>query len=240
MGLFLLDTRFTISTETRSTTNSVILNALQHASILPSIRKLLKNWFLRVRGAWSGLDPWPRFGISRKKDVSSLSGYQPNSCACEEHARSARNAGSRFGVCPGVFSAPMLANLASVGEWVWTTLKRNASAAANDFYRTDMRKYDFAPVYVLDVTEETPGPVYNLSVEGEPEFFANGILVHNCDSARYGLKSRLASARTPIEQRVAERISAVDPTSRAIWTQKYAAEERRGARAPLLPMRHGR
>lgn len=23
-------------------------------------------------------------------------------------------------------------------------------------------------------------PVYNLSVEGEPEFFANGILVHNC------------------------------------------------------------
>jgi hypothetical protein len=60
------------------------------------------------------------------------------------------------------------------------------------------------------------------------------------DSARYGLKSRLASARAPIEQRVAERISAVDPTSRAIWTQKYVAEERRGTRAPLLPMRHGR
>ncbi len=60
------------------------------------------------------------------------------------------------------------------------------------------------------------------------------------DSARYGLKSRLASARAPIEQRVAERISAVDPTSRAIWTQKYAAEERRGTRAPLLPLRHGR
>jgi hypothetical protein len=60
------------------------------------------------------------------------------------------------------------------------------------------------------------------------------------DSARYGLKSRLASARAPIEQRVAERVSAVDPTSRAIWTQKYLAEERRGARAPLLPQRHGR
>jgi len=59
------------------------------------------------------------------------------------------------------------------------------------------------------------------------------------DSARYGLKSRLASARAPIEQRVAERISAVDPTSRAIWTQKYGAEER-GMRSPLLPLRHGR
>ena len=60
------------------------------------------------------------------------------------------------------------------------------------------------------------------------------------DSARYGLKSRLASARAPIEQRVAERISAVDPTSRAIWTQKYGAEECRGMRSPLLPLRHGR
>lgn len=28
-------------------------------------------------------------------------------------------------------------------------------------------------------------PVYNLTVNSSPEYFANGILVHNCDSARY-------------------------------------------------------
>lgn len=28
-------------------------------------------------------------------------------------------------------------------------------------------------------------PVYNLTIDGEHEFFANGILVHNCDAARY-------------------------------------------------------
>ena len=28
-------------------------------------------------------------------------------------------------------------------------------------------------------------PVYNLTVEGEPEYFANGVLVHNCDSSGY-------------------------------------------------------
>jgi hypothetical protein len=28
-------------------------------------------------------------------------------------------------------------------------------------------------------------PVYNLTVEGEHEFFANGILVSNCDGAEY-------------------------------------------------------
>ena len=52
------------------------------------------------------------------------------------------------------------------------------------------------------------------------------------DSARYGLKSRLASARPPIEARVAERISATDPTSRHIWSEKFAAEERRAAQPP--------
>jgi hypothetical protein len=57
------------------------------------------------------------------------------------------------------------------------------------------------------------------------------------DSARYGLKSRLASARPPIEARVAERISATDPTSRHIWSEKFAAEERRAAQPPKFGRR---
>ncbi|PYU28664.1 MAG: hypothetical protein DMG31_19495 [Acidobacteria bacterium] len=57
------------------------------------------------------------------------------------------------------------------------------------------------------------------------------------DSARYGLKSRLGPGRAPIEQRVAERISTADLTSRHIWTEKFLAEERRAGRAPKLPFR---
>ncbi len=60
------------------------------------------------------------------------------------------------------------------------------------------------------------------------------------DSARYGLKSRLSPGRAPIEQRVAERVSASDPTSRHIWTQKFEGEERRAARGKLLPRRWSR
>ncbi len=47
------------------------------------------------------------------------------------------------------------------------------------------------------------------------------------DAARYGLKSRLQPGRPPLEQRIAERITATDPTSRAIQMQKVLAEERR-------------
>jgi hypothetical protein len=42
-------------------------------------------------------------------------------------------------------------------------------------------------VFVVSVTAaNNPEPVYNLTVDNPVgEYFANGILVHNCDSARY-------------------------------------------------------
>lgn len=43
---------------------------------------------------------------------------------------------------------------------------------------------NIAPVYVLSVIPEAlPTAVFNLTVEGEPEYYANGVLVHNCDAA---------------------------------------------------------
>lgn len=34
-----------------------------------------------------------------------------------------------------------------------------------------------------------PVPVWNLSVADCPEYFAAGVLVHNCDSLRYGIRT---------------------------------------------------
>lgn len=43
--------------------------------------------------------------------------------------------------------------------------------------------------------------VYNLTVEGVPEFFANGILVHNCDAARYSYADLTHFlARVPVDK----------------------------------------
>ena len=44
--------------------------------------------------------------------------------------------------------------------------------------------------YVLDAKPTGRiEPVYNLTVEGQPEFYANGVLVHNCmDARRYVLR----------------------------------------------------
>ena len=40
-------------------------------------------------------------------------------------------------------------------------------------------------------------PVYNLRVQGSPEFFANGILVHNCD-ALSGAFNAILMLRGPV------------------------------------------
>ncbi len=60
------------------------------------------------------------------------------------------------------------------------------------------------------------------------------------DAARYGLKSRLSPARTPLAVRLAERITATDPTSRAIRIRQMMEEERRRSRpSPIFRPRWG-
>src|SRR5258705_438117 len=56
------------------------------------------------------------------------------------------------------------------------------------------------------------------------------------DAARYGLKSALEPGRAPADVVAAERVTAVDPTSRAIWLKKISAEESRRV-APAVTRR---
>lgn len=65
-----------------------------------------------------------------------------------------------------------------------TTLNIRANNAAQRLWQTSMTSGDFAPVHVVSVhVESQKQAVYNLSVDEVPEYYANGVLVHNC---RYG------------------------------------------------------
>ena len=58
-------------------------------------------------------------------------------------------------------------------------------------------------------------PVYDLTILDQPEFFANGILVHNSmDAIRYNLYTRRPSSTKPYK---AEQVkAALDPTVTAL------------------------
>jgi len=71
--------------------------------------------------------------------------------------------------------------------------------------------------------------VYNLSVEGEHEYFANGILVHNCsDSALYSWRAALNYA-TP-----AAKVAPVRDDERDVESW-WDGEEKRLAKADRVP-----
>jgi PBSX family phage terminase large subunit len=61
----------------------------------------------------------------------------------------------------------------------------SACAAVTPSRSTGMPESGAAPVHVLSVTAFGSAPVYNLTVSDQPEYFAGGVLVHNCDAARY-------------------------------------------------------
>lgn len=48
---------------------------------------------------------------------------------------------------------------------------------------------------MLSVSVAGTAPVYNLTVSGVPEYYASGVLVHNCDATRY-----LVVDRDPIKR----------------------------------------
>lgn len=67
------------------------------------------------------------------------------------------------------------------------TKSENVNCAKKNIHVVNTENSHFALVNVQEITggEERIKEVYDLEVEGEHEYFANGILFHNCDAIRY-------------------------------------------------------
>jgi hypothetical protein len=109
---------------------------------------------------------------------------------------------------------------------VWTTSSLDASFAENLFALADSMGCGHAAgdaVRLLGYRMAGFADVYDLEVEDAHEFFANGILVHNC--LRYGLKSMLAPGKKPIQ--VEAREAWQEMTERSLSHTEKAIQMRR-------------
>jgi hypothetical protein len=93
----------------------------------------------------------------------------------------------------GTPTSPFRRGFAATGAGVrrgenagWMTSSEHAANAPQCSCAASTSHPRLAPVRVLTKSLGKPEKVYNLTVEGCPEYFANGILVHNCDVARFG------------------------------------------------------
>lgn len=144
---------------------------------------------------WRALDRWLLHGIGRKKVSGGLEKSRFRTCMLAGQLKSsianAVGPNMKPKMAPSLSFVPINANQNSGETLEPTTLLESASIAEKNFRSTSMTR----PVFVLYRALENNGSknkriqaVYNLTVEDRPEFFANGVLVHNClDALRYGL-----------------------------------------------------
>lgn len=125
-----------------------------------------------------------RHGIHVRLDRTSVSSAKrPTRLATPETRGFARiDASQRGGARP--------ASMMSIGAAF--TARRVFESAS-----TPVRSAAPARVLSVDVLPERR-PVYNLTVDEVPEFFANGVLVHNCDATRYVVAYRDLATRVGV------------------------------------------
>lgn len=91
-------------------------------------------------------------------------------------------------------------------NYAWMMLKEFARSVVSRLNAIATKRRFAVPVHVVRVTDGGIADVYNLMVEGQPEYFANGILVHNC---RYGIYSYIDAQGKPSELRIQDRMKKI-------------------------------
>lgn len=183
-GRFQRNTTFTTKTETRRTMTSQILRQFQRSITYRSTAKKDRS----ISNTWNEYARWPQSGMGLKKvsngigntrksqfsnDLRLLKHWLVNNAASLLSLRLSQPSFALTSASPnGVETADL------------TTSRIPANTVARSLSQTGTTSGDSAPVHVVSVhTEAQRQTVYNLSVEEHPEYFANGVLVHNC---RYG------------------------------------------------------
>lgn len=123
-----------------------------------------------------------------------------------------------------------------------STLSRNLVPCAEPCLDpTSTTKINTVPVVVLGLSPVRNASVYNLSVDDAEEYYANGVLVHNCRYLLIGHRDE--PVQEPFEsyqERELDRVVALHPEYTAadlVWTQRHIeakwAERRRGVGQPF-------
>jgi hypothetical protein len=213
MALSQRDFISTMLTGTRSIMTSLISNASRLVSICPCT--LVSGAQQRQgKSTCQVFGNLPQNGINPKQAGSGTGQTQRNAALVNGGRLKypATTAAKSFYVVDRTNLTTALApvNNVLVGLVAWITSKRLAFNAGSLSFPTRTTRLNAAlksvalkdpgiRAHVLRVTPSGKADVYNLTVDTVPEFFANGVLVHNCaDTLRMGLHTRPKSTEAPL------------------------------------------
>lgn len=179
------------------------------SSIIPSTQELRK-----VARGFAPYSPWdrrrPRHGINLK-----LAGYGGLKTAnalsrCVNWLRNhATHVGRLTRLNGPIMPSFALAIASKNGDAIMdSTTSTSAANFAERFSGvTNSKKSGSAVVHALRLGVTGQAPVYNLAVSGKPEYYANGILVHNCGHGLHHFKE--VETSMPKSYFVSERMSQI-------------------------------
>ncbi len=189
------DLTYITQTETPSTTISQILSSLRvKGTSLCMVKRgsQILSRMRKIRSSWQGLDPRPQSGTAPRKALSGILRIAAKCGAIESHiSTSARTAAKNLNTLPSKHRrgfAPTTVNQHGGERVGLTTPKGNAPFAEENSQSISIARHKPVQTHAgfssIEKIEQRM-PVYNLEVEGSHNYFANGILVHNCDCSRY-------------------------------------------------------
>lgn len=195
MELFQRDSMFTIKTKTLKITALRTLNWLKEESICDFMQKnilKMKHTLQKLVRICTKQQKQPKNGIIQQKEENGIGYKGLKSLEIEQKKNilvSAAEANSAQQ--HSAFQSSAQINVRANGEETrgLITKKERAHTAEKPLLQTNIAETDFAVEFVaesINTLKEYEQPTYDIEVEDMHEFFANGILVHNCiDATRY-------------------------------------------------------
>ena len=195
MELSQRDSMFTIKTKTLKITALRTLNWLKEESICDFMHKSIykmKHILQKLVRICTKQQKQPKNGIIQQKEENGTDYKGLKSLEIEQKKNilvSAAEANSAQQ--HSAFQSSAQINVRANGEETrgLITKKERAHTAAKPLLQTNITETDFVVEFVaesISTLKEYEQPTYDIEVEDMHEFFANGILVHNCiDATRY-------------------------------------------------------
>ncbi len=203
MGRYPTATTSTTKTATRSTTHSTILSASRDSTTCCTTPRRLTITRPNDWRTWTASVPWRPHGTVPPTAVRGTANTarrsQPNFSRSRAHASTVATNTRRCSAEKASVSVPTTASTGPDSSPASMTRRVHAAGAAASFESTSISGSSVAPVRARVVWRAalTRKAVYNLQVDGAHEFYANGVLVHNCDSLRYLLINIGGGAQFP-------------------------------------------
>lgn len=238
-ALYLRAMRFITKNQIPRKTISRILSVLRQKSINPATPIKTGRSQVLEASIWKILGHSLRLGIGLAMARKSIAELPKGTGRQIQHKRLSASSVKKQKLYVGIAwlaSVQELARRSTGAIQGWMTATTSANYAEKSLEQVALISANIVAVSVLKLRTGGRGRVYNLTVDGCPEFIASGVLVHNCS---YAINTWLQNTIKPQEVEINEKIAAMAQTGvdeRSLYIHRARLEKEKKPEGRTIPI----